>query len=548
MSRATLRLLVMLCLTAWSCGPAEPPAAPPPPAFRGTVLILVDTLRADHVGVYGSTQSLTPRIDQFAESSLVFRKMVAASSWTRASVASMFTGQYPTTIDVLTKQDALSDDLETVAETLRGQDVATLGVSTNGNAGASFGFDQGFDEWVTDLPKVGYPGDFKVVAADQVTRQGLEFVDQLEPAEQFFLFLHYIDPHDPYLPHPEQQRGEPPPGRFDGSRADLNTLTRMARAERTTADKQRIRHLYEGEIAYNDFWLGELFDGLEERGLMDQLLVVYTSDHGEGLWDHGLRAHGTDLYEEQIMVPLIVRFPPSEQVQARHVHSFASHVDIAPTILGAFGMDLPEAYQGRDLGAAARLGTLEQSHSFGYSEMNFTGIDLESVNDGVEKLIRNRAFDGNRADAYEYTVRPGDTVSILSRSRYGRNNHVNEIIKANQAHIPLGTPFEQIKLVPGTVLQMPARHRKAGDDLYQLFDLKADPWEQEDLSDAGEGARSRLHATLRHVGNENLARSIEGAHISLDELDEETLNALRGLGYLGDLGGPGEPSREADGR
>ncbi len=531
-------LLVTAALVVPACGPAgEEPAAPvedaAPAPPRGVLFIVVDTLRADHVGAFGSDMGLTPNLDALASDALVFTNTVATSSWTRPSVASMFTGQYPTSLDVLTKQDMLSPDVETLAERLGAAGLRCLAVSTNGNAGRSFGFDQGFEQFISRLPKVGYPDDFPVVAADQVTGKALELVDGLGADEPFFLFLHYFDPHDPYLEHPGLLDTPEPPGRFNGSRKDLDELDHLPLAERTADDVARVRWLYQGEVRYCDLWLGTLFDGLRERGLLDELLVVVTADHGEGLYDHGMRAHGTDLYEEQLRVPLVVRFPRDGAPAPTTVESFASLVDITPTILGAYGLPQPEHARGRDLGAAAREGRLEVRGSFAYAEMDFTGIDLESITDGSAKIVRNRAYDGEKALPFEHVVEEGDTLQTLSRLNYGRLNHVPDIVRLNPGIRAPGTSYRDITLEPGTVLAMPARRLPGDEDLFEFFDLVNDPGERVDRSASLEGRTHRLHDLLRHFAAENLESRIVGGDVDLADLDEETIAELRALGYLG---------------
>jgi arylsulfatase A-like enzyme len=533
--RPGLCLGATLCLWLAGCSSGEPskPEIPEPP--RGVLLIVVDTLRADYVGPSESRESLTPSLDALSEDALVFENGMAASSWTRPSLASIFTGQYPTTVDVLTKEDVLESSLVTLAESLSAAGLRSFAVSTNGNAGESLGFAQGFEEFIWRLPKVGYPGDFPVVPANEVTKAGLELVDSLRAEEPFFLFLHYIDPHDPYLPHPELMSGPEPEGRFDGSRRDL-TLVDKSR-DRTPLDIERLRWLYSGEVKFCDLWLGKLFDGLRERGLLDDMLVIVTSDHGEGLFDHGKRAHGTDLHDEQLHVPFIVRFPRDGAPDPARVRSFASHVDVLPTIFGAYGLEQPEFSQGRDLGLAARRGTLETDGVYSYSEMNFTGLDSESISDGTEKLIRNRAYDGDKADPFEYVVRKKDTLQTVSRMHYGRLDHTRQILQLNPEIGPKeGTVAERLAKVvlePDSVLKMPAQRLPRDGLLKQFYQLDTDPGEQSNLSHTDRGRTTRLHELLKHYAAENTSRSIESENIQLQDLDPETIAELRALGYLG---------------
>ena len=232
------------------------------------VFIIIDTLRADHVGAYGGKGNLTPNIDALAREGLVFENAIASSSWTRSSVASMITSRYPTKIGVLGRSDAIPDSVKTLAEVLKERGFNTQGVVTNSNAGKSFGFDQGFDRFVFPEKTEGYSQDAQTFVAEGVTETALKLIDSLPGNEPTFLYLHYQDPHDPYLPHPGFPQASAPTGRFSGSRKDLNIMDSTPVSQLLQADIERIRHLYAGEVAYCDYWIGELLRGLKSRGLL----------------------------------------------------------------------------------------------------------------------------------------------------------------------------------------------------------------------------------------------------------------------------------------
>jgi arylsulfatase A-like enzyme len=387
--------------------PHRDATAAPRPA--GTVLILVDTLRADHLGAYGSPLGLTPHLDDLAEGTTLFERAIAPSSWTRSTVASLFTSRYPTSIGVLGREDAIAGEVVTLAEVLEAAGFETLAVSTNRNAGPVYGFDQGFDRFEVPDLTASYPGDFPIHVAEGVTRKALRFLDERDPGRPFFLFLHYVDPHDPYLPHPGLLDVPEPAGRFDGSRRDLSRLDALPAAEITEPDRARIRHLYAGEVRYCDLWIGALLRGLEERRLRDRVVVIVTSDHGEGLWDHGLRSHGRDLYEEQIRVPLIVDLPSAEadDRERRRVTEAVSLVDVAPTILAANGLAPEGAFRGADLMQLVRGRSRPRRHESVYSELALDGRDLEALRHRNQKLIRNRReVESRHTELYDLSVDP----------------------------------------------------------------------------------------------------------------------------------------------
>jgi arylsulfatase A-like enzyme len=380
---------------------------------RFIVFVIIDTLRSDHVGVYGEPRGLTPNIDAIANKGVVFENAIASSSWTRSSVASMITSRYPTKIGVLGRSDAIADSLDTLAEVLQVNGFRTQAVVSNSNAGKPFGFAQGFDRFVLPESTVGYPEEVGVHPAELVTRKALELVDDLPLGESVFLYVHYQDPHDPYLPHPEFLDEREPPGRFDGSRRQLDAMDKIPRSELSDQDVARIRYLYAGEVAYCDHWIGKLFEGLEERGLMDHSLVVITSDHGEGLWDHGMRAHGQDLYEEMVRVPLILRYA-DRKMGGRRISTPVSHLDLAPTILAAMGIPPPASYDGIDL--ASVLTDASQHGRSVYSELEIDGLDLEAIRSGQSKFIRSRksADEGEILELYDLAEDPGELRNIAT--------------------------------------------------------------------------------------------------------------------------------------
>ena len=414
----TVRLVVicaLACMGLSACagGGADSAADVPDPAFDvpavsdpsaaseasawpvpGVVLVVViDTLRADHLGAYGAPSNQTPALDALAARSLVFEQATATSSWTRSSIASMLTSRYPGSLHVLDRDDAIAPDALTIAEVLAARGWRTVGVFSNGNASPEIGFAQGFAEARRPQLVRGYPGDFQKYTAEGVTNEATAALrawrDEGERAP-LFLFVHYIDPHDPYLPHPELMPGTEPPGRFSGARPDLDRLDRLGASRRTADDVARIAWLYAGEVRYCDRWVGRLLDELAGIGAARDALVVVTADHGEGLWDHDKRGHGTDLYQEQIRVPLLVHYPGMTAASAGRVTEPISLVDLAPTILAAVGVGRPEAFEGHDLGPLTRGHARAPGLTPVYAEMDLDGRSFEALRVGPTKLVRRR--------------------------------------------------------------------------------------------------------------------------------------------------------------
>ncbi len=305
------------------------------------ILYLVDALRADHLGCYGSEGVSSPRVDEFAAESTVFEDAIAQSSWTKAAVASIFTGLWPPSHGVHGPHDRLPDDLSTMPELLRAGGYRTAAVVANAYVGRSFGFDRGFEYFEFLKHTVG---DSSVIH-ERITR----WLDQLPPAEPFFLYIHTVDPHAPYAPPEEFKR------RFAGeagaaTTGDVETVRALARGERTASREmtEDLRALYRAEVAFNDFNFGRLLNELQRRGLFDDSLIIFVSDHGEAFGEHGAWTHGLDLHAEALRIPMVIRFPDGRARGLRVRHT-VQQADLLPTVLAAAGVRPPEGLDGEDL-------------------------------------------------------------------------------------------------------------------------------------------------------------------------------------------------------
>ncbi len=317
--------ILAACTLAACFGCAEPPRP-------NILLYVVDTLRADRLGCYGDEHAATPRIDAFAEEALLFENAFAPSSWTRSSMASLFTGLYPTRHLTEDRSDRLPDSVTTLAEELRAAGYATAFVPSNPNVSSVFGFDQGFETLIElyGRREAGHvKSDELVTPASEVTERAIEWLESAP--RPFFLASLSIDPHAPYRSPPVG-----PPGELQSP-----TAGRLGR--------QDLLPLYRGEIAANDEAFGALIEHLRERGELDSTLVVFTSDHGEEFWEHGGYGHGRSLYDEVLRVPLLLRWPESPRLAAGRESRSARLVDVVPTLLDLLEIEPAEALDGRSL-------------------------------------------------------------------------------------------------------------------------------------------------------------------------------------------------------
>lgn len=318
-------LLLAPCLLG-SCG--ESPPAPP-----NVILLSLDTLRADHLGCYGDERGLTPNLDRLAEESTLFVGSRSTAPWTVPSHASMFTGLYPFEHGAHTgpiqrggeNVSPLAPEHRTLAELLAEDGYATAGFVANAvYLAPRYGLAQGFDTWEVARDR-----------ADPLNERALAWVDALAegaPGRPFFLFVNYLDTHRPY--DVTAQAGEAEYDNADSPALVLDRLIQTVMVEGREAPELEAlaREQYARSVRNLDLALGRLIEALRERGLLENSVLVVTSDHGEYLGEHGLVEHSKDVYEEGLRVPLIVRAPG--QQAGKKVDTPASSVDV-PGLIAA---------------------------------------------------------------------------------------------------------------------------------------------------------------------------------------------------------------------
>jgi len=287
-----------------------------PEGIRNVLLISIDTCRADYLGCYGYQDKTTPNIDSVAKQSIVFENVISPAPLTLPAHASMLTGTIPPYHGVHDNFDYWLDDSHvTLAEILKGHGFATGAVVSAFVLDSKFGISQGFDSYYHDFGEEPAGGRADERKGQETSNLAVQWLEK-HKTDRFFLFVHYYDPHAPYLPP------EPFASRF--------------------AD-----NLYAGEIAYTDYCIEQVIKKLKELGLLDSTLVVITSDHGEMLGEHGEDGHGYFIYQSAIEVPLIVKMPG--QNKPKEIKEVVGLVDIVPTICSMVGVQPPPQAQGIDL-------------------------------------------------------------------------------------------------------------------------------------------------------------------------------------------------------
>jgi len=300
------------------------------------VLVVVDTLRADHLSAYGYARPTSPALAAQAREGALFEHAFAPSPWTLPSFASLYTGLFPEQHGAGRARDgsfaALDRSVEALAERLAGHGFATAAVANNPFLSPAFGLARGFQSYQYVYGNVRHqPG------AGQVIWAGLRWLDARDPERPFLLVLHCFDPHLPY-DAPRPARGAFAP---ESAGALVRPFTGVGGAAnagwmpRDPAERSFAIGSYDEELLFVDQQLPHLFAGLAERGLARETLVVLTADHGEELFDHGGFEHGHTLHQELLHVPLVLWGPG---VVPQRIEAPVSLVDVAPTLLDALGL------------------------------------------------------------------------------------------------------------------------------------------------------------------------------------------------------------------
>ncbi len=289
------------------------------------VFIVIDTMRADHLSCYGYERATTPNMDTLARYGIRFDDVIAQSTWTKASMASLWTGAYPANHEILRFNRVMPPEALMPAEILREAGMRTAGIWRNGWLAPNFGFSQGFEIYLHPTTGAAQaklqrsrPGGGVLPGSDEDSAvASFEFIDNFGH-ERFFLYVHMMDLHQ-YV--------------YDQKAPDFGSSYLDA---------------YDAALNWSDRVVGALVNHLQERGLLDKTMIVVTSDHGEAFQEHGTEGHARNLYREVIQVPWIVSLPfalePGIVVEER-----VENVDVWPTLLDILGMPSLIQPDGRSL-------------------------------------------------------------------------------------------------------------------------------------------------------------------------------------------------------
>ncbi len=355
------------------------------------LVFLIDTLRQDHVGCYGYARNTTPNIDTFAQDGIRFTELVPQATWTRPSVASLFTSTYPSVHGAQDKTRRLQDGLPALATALRNANFETCAYVNNVNCVAYWGFGAGFDQYV------GF-ASFRADAEDdsRAIDRATKVLGGLRRPR--YLYVHTMAPHKPYTP--------PEPFKSAFERAHYE--------DSPEGRRQRTLDAYDAEIASADAAFGQLMEEVKRLGFYDQALIIVLSDHGQQFGEHGDTGHGKSLFEEELRVPLLIKLPHgaySGEVR----QGLVEMVDLAPTVLDVLGLPPEPRFQGRSF--LPHIETAEPAKDTGFASLRLSNRHVRMARTLTHKYIHDLVSDDHTW--YDLVQDPREIAPALRPAQTG---------------------------------------------------------------------------------------------------------------------------------
>jgi arylsulfatase A-like enzyme len=336
------------------------------------IWIVMDSARRDHISIYGSAQNTTPNIDQFSKDARIFNRAISTSPWTWPSHASMFTGMFPSKHQAHFFGDSmfsnpLSRENVTIAEILSEHGYETGAIIANNSGVSRFtGCDQGFHYYFDARPLVyslfwgrfllSLPKSFrrntlsvnKVCLATEMDPIVNSWLHRHSANQPFFLFINYMEPHAgvEVLPEPYNSMFGFDPDEHNKVFEDLDMKKVVYFDQQVTPEQMKLRNIYiYRKLFMMDVYLGKLFRKLKSMDLYDDSFIIITSDHGDLFGEHNSFGHNTDLYNELLHIPMIIKYPNSSR--KGHFDKVVQTIDVMPELLTYLGIEIPAEVQGQ---------------------------------------------------------------------------------------------------------------------------------------------------------------------------------------------------------
>lgn len=426
-------LSMFAACVVWAAGCGADRGSDAESRSANVLLISLDTTRADRTGALGRADARTPELDRLAKTGICYTQCRTVAPTTLASHASIFTATHPHTHGTPRNGFVVHEDNTTIAELVAERGYQTAGVIGSFALDGRFAIDQGFDVWDQSFDRLdgidAFDQDQR--SATRVTDAALGAFDAFDPKRPWLLFVHYFDPHLPYL------ATEIDRARFgETSELTAEDIVRV-RAESTAALgvptelTRRFEAAYEAEMAYTDRELGRLLAALRARGALASTIVVVVGDHGENFYEHDdTFDHGHTLYETVLHVPLVVRLGANVDAGVAtagvRIDDPVTTIDVVPTILDRLGIDVPSRVEGRLLPPFDGVVSPGAPRSiFAEATKPWEDVEVESrwtnhykarsIVDEGWKLVHTPY--ANREELYDLERDPGERRDLLRNAR-----------------------------------------------------------------------------------------------------------------------------------
>lgn len=457
-------------------GPPSPPAPELSRDHYNVIVVLLDSLRADHIEPYGAETISTPRLQQLARQGVSFMSARSTSSWTRPAVAALLTSQRSINHGILSLTSGLPLHLPYLPAILRKNGYETILIANSAQVSSRFGFNRGFtrvfDHFMLDDASGPRRYQDPVENANEVWKKYIAPAAEASQRKPFFVYLHERDPHAPYGPPPPYD--EMYAQEYEGEvQSDILSLANLRFSPELASPEliAQLDGLYSGEVSYMDRYVGTLLDHLEQNDLHKRTLVVFTSDHGEEFWEHDSVGHGHTVYEELLRVPLLMRLT-GVLPEGLATHIPVDLADVTPSILDLLGIETPDAAEG-------------------------SSILPYLISDANGDAPERHHFSAAQANSPQGTSTPRATAITY------RN-------------------WKLIRIPPG-----------AEEETLSLYNLADDPGEKNDIARDHSVVVGTLEQMRRWMRRKHDARLTRGEKaVDTETLDDEVEQNLRALGYI----------------
>jgi arylsulfatase A-like enzyme len=471
---------------------------------QGVILIIADTLRRDHLNLYGYGRQTAPVLARMASQGTLFTDNTSQATWTKVSMPSIMTSLYPTSDRVLDFTDRLSAEATTLAEVFRDAGYATVSYSSVLFSGRFTNLHQGFEE-LHESGSVRDPGSSKT-ARQYVDRLAEWLKDHREVP--FFAFLHVFDPHDPYEPYRPYNSLWADPARKEEHEKNLEKVRKIiadplmkrfgmpSRDELVTAGIDPKEYIsrdmdwYDGSIRGLDVEIGRLQEHLRGLGLADKTLMVFASDHGEEFLEHGRMFHGQTVYGELTSVPLVF-YRPGQVPSGAVIDETVENIDIMPTILELSHLPVPKGVEGNSL------------------------LPLLAA-------ARDRAKGAGSSTSLS---------EVAGKYGWSRRGAVSEKASTTQGGGPPPRSNESYSIIFEGWRLINNKQRPPGTPEFELYEHRRDPLNLKNVATLHPDRVKQLTEKLEAWRREALAGQLPKA-ASTKNMSKEELERLRSLGYI----------------